>query len=323
MSGYRLVMLPPQDELTRQWAERITEALPEVSVVVAETDAEATAALADAEAAYGTLSRSQLEAAGRLRWLQAPAAAPPAGYFFDALVDHPVVVTNFRGIYNDHVATHAVAMVLALARGFPRYVLGQARARWDPIRTAEGVVHLPEATVLVVGLGGIGSEIARMMKAFGTRVIATDARVTDGSPLVDEVAPPAELDRLIPEADFVVLTVPHTPETEGMIGARRLSMMKSTAHLVNIGRGMTVRLDDLVQSLERGEIAGAGLDVFEEEPLPPDHPLWAMSNVLLTPHVAVAGPYIDERRFAVLADNAARFAAGEPLLNVVDKAHWF
>ncbi|HVR33674.1 MAG TPA: D-2-hydroxyacid dehydrogenase [Acidimicrobiia bacterium] len=323
MSGYRLVMLPPQDELTRRWAEQISEGLPEVSVVVAESDAEAIAALADAEAAYGTLSRAQLEAARRLSWLQAPAAAPPAGFFFDALVAHPVVVTNFRGIYNDHVATHAVAMVLALARGFPRYVLEQARGRWDPIRTAEGVVHLPEATVLVVGLGGIGSEIARMMKTFGSRVIATDARVTDGSPVVDEVAPPAELDRLIPEADFVVLTVPHTPETEGMFNARRLSMMKSTAHLVNIGRGMTVRLDDLVSALERGEIAGAGLDVFEEEPLPTEHPLWAMSNVLLTPHVAVAGPYVDERRFAVLADNASRFGAGEPLLNVVDKAAWF
>lgn len=323
MSGYRLVMLPPQDDLTRQWADRIAEALPDVSVVVAETDPEATGALADAEAAYGTLSRAQLAVAAELRWLQAPAAAPPAGYFFDALVDHPVVVTNFRGIYNDHVATHAVAMVLALARAFPRYVVGQAEARWDPIRTAEGVVHLPEATVLVVGLGGIGSEIARLMKAFGTRVIATDARVTNGSSVVDEVAPPAELERLIPEADFVVLTVPHTPETEGLIDSRRLSMMKPTAHLVNIGRGMTVRLDDLVQSLERGEIAGAGLDVFEEEPLPPEHPLWGMSNVLLTPHVAVAGPYIDERRFSVLADNAARFWAGEPLLNVVDKAAWF
>ena len=323
MSGFRLVMLPPQDELTRMWAQQLAEALPAVTVVVAESDDEARAGLRDADAAYGTITEAQLAAADRLRWLQAPAAAPPAGYFFDALVDHPVAVTNFRGIYNDHVATHAVALVLALARGFQRYVPRQASGEWEPLREADAVVHLPEATVLVVGLGGIGAEIARMMKAFGSRVTATDARVLDPPPWVDEIAPPDQLDRLMGGADFVVLTVPHTPETEGLIDARRLALMKPTAHLVNIGRGMTVRLDDLVGALQRAEIAGAGLDVFEIEPLPPDHPLWTLPNVILTPHVAVAGPYIDDRRYGVLLDNATRFASGDPLVNVVDKAAWF
>ena len=323
MNRFRLVMLPPQDDVTRMWADQLAEALPAVTVVVAESDAEATDGLRDADAAYGTVTEAQLAVADRLRWLQAPAAAPPSGYFFDALVDHPVVVTNFRGIYNDHVATHAVALVLSLARGFHRYVPGQASGKWHPVREAEAVVHLPEATVLVVGLGGIGTEIARMMKTFGSRVTATDARVLDPPPWVDETAPPDQLDRLIGSADFVVLTVPHTPETEGLIDARRLALMKPTSYLVNIGRGMTVRLDDLVGALERGEIAGAGLDVFEVEPLPTDHPLWRLSNVILTPHVAVAGPYIDDRRFGVLLNNATRFASGDPLVNVVDKAAWF
>jgi phosphoglycerate dehydrogenase-like enzyme len=323
VTSYRLVMLPPQDDLTRAWAREIAAAVPEVSVVVAESSNEAITALGDAEAAFGTIDEEQLAAAPGLRWLQAPAAAPPAGYFFQALIDHPVVVTNFRGIYNDHVAIHAVALALALARGFHRYLPGQARGRWEPVRTADAVVHLPEATVLVVGLGGIGGEIARMMKAFGCRVTATDARVVESPEYVDELRAPDELDDLLPGADIVVLTVPHTPATEGLMDARRFALMPRHAHLVNIGRGMTVRLDDLVDALERGVIAGAGLDVFEIEPLPADHPLWRMPNVLLTPHVAVAGPYVDERRLSVIVENARRFAAGDDLVNAVDKAAWF
>jgi len=316
-------MLPPQDDVTRAWGARLARDMPEVDIAVPESDVEALLEVGDADAAFGTIMEEQLVAAKRLRWLQAPAAAPPAGYFFDALVEHPVVVTNLRGIYNDHVATHAVAMLLALARGFHRYLPSQAEGRWEPLRTDDAVVHLPEATVLVVGLGGIGAEIARMVKTFGCRVIATDARVEEPPPWVDELAAPYDLDRLLPDADFVVLTIPHTPETEGLIDTRRLSMMKRTAFLINIGRGMTVRLDDLVAALRDGVIRGAGLDVFEIEPLPGDHALWGLSNVVLTPHVAATGPYLNERRYEVLLENARRFSAGKPLVNVVDKAAWF
>jgi phosphoglycerate dehydrogenase-like enzyme len=316
-------MLPPQDDVTRAWGVRLAHLLPEVDVGVPESDDEALLEIVDADAAFGTITEEQLVASEGLRWLQAPAAAPPAGYFFDALIEHSVVVTNLRGIYNDHVATHAVAMVLALARGLHRYLPAQAEGRWEPCRTEDSVVHLPEATVLVVGLGGIGSEIARMVKAFGCRVTATDARVDEPPPWVDELAAPADLDRLIPDADFVVLTVPHTPETEGLIDARVLSRMKGTAFLVNIGRGMTVKLTDLVAALRDGVIRGAGLDVFEIEPLPQDHALWGLPNVVITPHVAATGPYLDERRFEVLLENARRFGAGKPLVNVVDKSAWF
>jgi phosphoglycerate dehydrogenase-like enzyme len=147
--------------------------------------------------------------------------------------------------------------------------------------------------------------------------------VDEPPPWVDELAAPADLDRLIPDADFVVLTVPHTPETEGLIDARVLSRMKGTAFLVNIGRGMTVKLTDLVAALRDGVIRGAGLDVFEIEPLPQDHALWGLPNVVITPHVAATGPYLDERRFEVLLENARRFGAGKPLVNVVDKSAWF
>ena len=134
---------------------------------------------------------------------------------------------------------------------------------------------------------------------------------------------PERLDDLLPRADFVIMTVPHTPETEGMMDRQRLRRMKPSAFLINIGRGMTVRLDDLVAALEAGEIAGAGLDVYEIEPLPADHALWSAPNVLLTPHTAGFGPYLDDRRLDILLDNCRRFAKDEPLRNIVDKSTWF
>jgi phosphoglycerate dehydrogenase-like enzyme len=155
------------------------------------------------------------------------------------------------------------------------------------------------------------------------RVIGVDARQHDTPPGVAELHRPDHLDELLPRADFVILTIPHTPETEGLMNAARFARMKSTAFFINIGRGRTTRLDDLVQALQSGTIAGAGLDVYEVEPLPAEHPLWDAPNVLLTPHTAGFGPYLDDRRLAILLDNSRRFLRREPLVNVVDKARWF
>ena len=291
--------------------------------MVAEHKDQAEREITDADAAYGTLPDGVLEKAEKLRWLQAPAAAPPAGYYTEALIKHPVTVTNFRGIYNDHIAAHIMAFVLAFARGLQQYLPRQLVHTWTPKEEAARTVHLPEATALIVGVGGIGGEMARHCAGFGMRVIGVDARQETEPEGVAELHGPDALDDLLPRADFVIMTVPHTPETEGMMNAARLERMKRTAFLINIGRGMTVKLDDLVTALERGEIAGAGLDVFETEPLPADHPLWTAPGALLTPHVADTGPYLDERRFNVLLENCRRFAARKPLLNVVDKERWF
>src|SRR5512140_3283650 len=154
-----LLMLPSTEVPTQEWAQAIAAAAPGVQVVVAADRAEALRLLPQADAAFGTLDPELLAHAKKLVWLQAPQAAPPAGYFSPELVAHPVQVTNFRGIYNDHVATHAVAMLLALARGLPRYVRQQARGEWIRHLADEEVLHLPESTVLVVGVGGIGAEI--------------------------------------------------------------------------------------------------------------------------------------------------------------------
>lgn len=318
-----LIMLPPADEYTEPWARAVAAAAPVLRVIVAPDRAAAMRLLPEAEAAFGTLDAEMLASAPKLKWLQAPMAAPPAGYFFPELVAHPVQVTNFRGIYNDHVAIHAVAMLLALARNLHTYMRQQPRAEWTRHLADSDILHLPQSTTLVVGVGGIGAEIGRMLRAFGTRVIGVDPRRSEPSEGMDAIHPPQHLDRLLPLADAVVLTLPHTPESEGLIDARRLALMRPQALLVNIGRGATVQLDPLVDALRLRRLGGVALDVFETEPLPPAHPLWQEPRALLTPHVAVVGPYIPERRLEVLRDNARRFAAGLPLNNLVDKALWY
>jgi phosphoglycerate dehydrogenase-like enzyme len=319
-----MLFLPPQSEKTREWAKTVAEACPELEVIVPETREGAEQAIALAEGAYGTIPKELLPRAGHLRWLQAPQAAPPAGYYYPELIAHPVAITNFREIYNDHIAAHIMSFVLAFARGLHVYLPQQLRREWKPApREDDTVVHLPEATALIVGVGGIGAEAARLAATFGIKVIGIDERRPDKPEGVAEMHRAAALDAQLPRADFVILTVPHTPETEGFFNRARFQRMKRTAFFINIGRGMTTKLDDLVAALNAGEIAGAALDVYEIEPLPASHPLWTMPNVLLTPHTAGHGPYLDDRRREVLVDNARRFVAGRQLRNVVDKARWF
>jgi phosphoglycerate dehydrogenase-like enzyme len=319
----KIVMLPTQTDIFRDWGRRLVRDFPQATVVVAETEDEASRHIGVAEMAIGTLPPNLLAKAGQLRVLQSHQAAPPAGYYYPELIAHPLTVTNMREIYNDHIGAHIMAFVLAFARGFQYYIPQQLRREWAPRPEDTGIVHLPEATMLIVGVGGIGAEAARLAAAFGIKVIATDARRTAPPPAVAELHSPEHLDDLLPRADFVVLTVPHTPATEGFMHRDRFRRMKPSAFFINIGRGKTTRLDDLVAALRAKEIAGAGLDVFEQEPLPADHPLWTLPNVLITPHMAGYGPYLWERRYEIIRDNVRALIEGKPLRNVVDKRAWF
>jgi phosphoglycerate dehydrogenase-like enzyme len=329
--NFRLLVLPPQTDRTRALSKLIATAVPEVNVVTAETEEDAKREIATADAAYGTLPPQILRLAQRLRWLQAAQAAPPAGYYHSELVAHPVTVTNLRGIFADRIPAHIMAYVLAFARGLHVYVRRQHERRWDRHNPAP-VVYLPAATALIVGVGSIGSETARLCAAFGMRVIGVDPRQNSAveglgaeasaKAAVHEMHPPGRLDRVLPLADFVILTMPHTPKTEGLFDFERFRRMKPSAFFINIGRGMTTKLDDLNRALREGVIAGAGLDVYEIEPLPEDHPLWTAPNTLLTPHVAADGPSLDAARNDIIIENARRFAAGQSLINVVDKAEW-
>ena len=321
----KFVFLPPHFDPIPEWLPRLRTEVPEVAFVAPETDADALRELADADAAFGTMTPELVAAAGRLRWLQAPAAAPPAGFYFPELIAHPALVTNFREIYNDHLSHHILALMLAFAKQLHRYRDLQLRRLWEPLGGADGgEIFLPDASAVIVGLGGVGTETARLCKELGMRIVAVDARRTEAPPGVDELHPPERLDAVLGGGDFVILTIPHTPRTEGLFDAAKFRLMKDSAIFINVGRGMTTRLDDLDAALRAGRIGGAGLDVFELEPLPRDHPLWDAPNTIITPHVAAAsGAHLDQRRYAIVRDNLQRFVAGRPLRNLVDKSLWF
>ena len=321
----KFVFLPPQSDPIPEWLPRLRAEAPEIAFVAPENDADALRELADADAAFGTMTPELVAAAGRLRWLQAPAAAPPAGFYFPELIAHPAQVTNFREIYNDHLSHHILALVLAFAKQLHRYGDQQRRRLWEPLGGADGgEIFLPDTTAVIVGLGGVGTETARLCRELGMRIVAVDARRTEAPPWVDELHPPERLDAVLGGGDFVILTIPHTPRTEGLFDAAKFRLMKDSAIFINVGRGMTTRLDALDAALRAGRIGGAGLDVFELEPLPPAHPLWDAPNTIITPHVAAAsGAHLDERRYAIVRDNLQRFIAGRPLRNLVDKALWF
>ena len=319
--------MPPQTEHQRSWAARIADTLPDFDVVLPANAEDAKREIVDAEAAFGNLPADALAGATKLRWLQSPQAAPPPGYYHDELIAHPVTVTNFRGIYNDHISAHIMMMVLALSRGLPGYMRAKARHDYEKDANDAPFIFLPDSTAVIVGVGGIGGDTALHCKGFGMHVIAVDPRVGEPPAGVDELFPVGQLSSVIGRADFVLVTMPHTPENKGLFNAEMFAHMKSTAYFVNIGRGPTTVLDDLAAAIENGVIAGAGLDVYETEPLPAEHKLWDLDNVVLTPHLAAkedeGGANLNQRRSDLLLDNARRFAAGEELLNVVDKSLWF
>ena len=315
--------MPPQDDLKLWFATRLADTLSEYEVASPETDEEAIEAIATADAAMGWVPPAALEGAQRLKWLHNPDAGPFFGYYYPELLEHRVTITNPRGIYFDHISHHIMMFVLALSRGMPWYVDAQRRRVWDKEARKSRYVYLGEATALINGVGGIGHETARLCHELGMEVIGIEPRPEHHVPYV-ELRTPDELDDVLPRADFVISTVPHTPETEGMFNAKRFRLMKDSAYFINVGRGKVCKIDDLADAIEGGDIAGCGLDVFEEEPLPSEHKLWGLPNVLMTPHVAVKdAENIPERRFQVLLDNARRFLNEEPLNNIVDKSKWY
>ena len=312
-----------------------------VEFVNATTAEEALAAMKGADGFLGKITPAMLDRADRLQWLQTFTASLEH-YMFPALVEHPCVMTNMRGLFGDVIADQVMGYVLCFARNLHTYIRRQVEHRYEPlggesarVNNASGpgtvnamdraTIFLPDATMGIVGLGAIGAEIARRAMAFGMEVCAVDrfperTKPPEGAEWVEGMD---ALPDLLAESDFVVIAAPHTPETVGLFDVATISRMKRTAYLINIGRGAIVVLDDLVAALRRGEIAGAALDVYEVEPLPGDHPLWDFPNVILTPHTAGYSPAIARRHLETLVENVGRFARGEPLLNVVDKALWF
>jgi phosphoglycerate dehydrogenase-like enzyme len=299
------------------WIPRLKEAAGDVTYQFAATEQEAIQEIQDSDAFFGTVTPAILSAAQNLQWIQTPMAGLER-YFFPALIEHPVIVTNMRGIFHDMIPDHVLSYILCFSRDLHTAIRRQLQRTWAP-RDLK-VVHLPESTLGIVGLGGIGYGVAQRAAPHGMRIIAVDPRREDKPPEVAELWRPERLDDLLDEADFVAICAPETPETRGLFGASKFSKMKRSAFFINVGRGRVVRLDPLVEALRSGQIAGAALDVFEQEPLPADHPLWGMDNVIITPHTAGVSAHDEDRRLDLLAENLKRFQAGQPLLNQVNKS---
>ena len=314
MSFKILLLSPDADE---SWPEKIRQAVPGAVAKAFRDPQDALTDIEDADAAYGTVPPELLARAKQLRWICAARAGLGGDWFYDALVQSDVVVTNMRGSYNEHLSAHAVAFVLALARRFDHYL---PQKQWQ---RGPQMIDLPSQTVLIVGVGGAGSEASTLCATLGMRVLGADPRVTDPPTGMAELFTPDRLQERLGEADFVILTTPETPETLGMFNARLFARMKRGSYFITISRGRCVITEDLIVALQSGQLAGAGLDVADPEPLPPDSPLWGMPNVLITPHVGIYGTPYRQKWEELLLENCRRFANNEPLLNVVDKEKWY
>ena len=298
--------------------EAIQAVSSEVDVLNIVNEGQVLEVIAEIDAMYGRITPELLACAKKLRWIQTPMAGLEH-YMFPALAESDVTLSNMQGIYSDNIADHVMGYILMFARGFHLFLRQQLERNWAK---EVPVIHLADKTLGVVGLGGIGTAVAKRGAAAEMHVIATNAVEIEKPDFVDTLWGIDRLDNLLSESDFVVSCVPHTPETFKLINTDQFKRMKESAYLINISRGVVVDLAALTDALLAGEIAGAGLDVFETEPLPADHPLWDMENVIITPHTAGAGPHTADRRIEVVTANLRRFVAGETVRNVVDKNRW-
>lgn len=300
--------LPPE------YVDQLRARFPDVEFTQARTHDELAEAIAGAEVAFSSLVREDVYARARkLRWIHSSAAGV-GGTLFPALVASDVVLTNSRGIQSAAIAEHILAMVLAWRRGIHVAVRRQTRRTWaqDDL-TSLAPVPLGETRVLIVGMGSIGEATAALFRGIGMRVEGVRRRARDGQPGAEG------LPDLLPHADIVAITLPHTPETNRLFDAAMLARMKAGSLLINIGRGRIIDEAALIEGLKAGRPGGAALDVFEREPLSPDSPLWDRENVIVSPHVAGFGADFWQSVVDLFARNLERWRGGQPLENVVDK----
>jgi phosphoglycerate dehydrogenase-like enzyme len=298
---------------------RLREVAGEVELRFATTTEELQRALDGADVLLGwdfraVALRDAWSHAADLRWIHWSGAGVDAA-LFPELVSGDVVLTNSRGVFDRAMAEYVLGLILSFAKDLPRTVVSQTRRRWD-YRLSE---NIEGRRVLVVGFGSIGRSIARLLVGVGMEVTAVSRRPVADDPEFGTVHGTRDLSALLADADYVVNVLPLTRETNRIFGAEEFELMKPTARFLNVGRGATVDEAALVAALEAGAISGAALDVFETEPLPTDSPLWTMSGVIVSPHMA--GDYLEFHTdlAAVFLDNLERYRAGKPLLNVVDK----
>jgi phosphoglycerate dehydrogenase-like enzyme len=305
--------------------DSLAATVPQTQFIFAKDVASAAAAASDADVIVGLASYPGVcepeivNAAHQLRWILSLSAGVERCFAVPSVRERNLLITNMRGVDSAAIGEHAIAMALALARGFGAFFADQPKGRWTPEDdTLSRLQTLTGKTLLVVGLGGIGTEVASRAHALGMTVVATRASGHGGPDYVSYVGTPEELLKLARTADVVVNAAPLTTETTRIFNAGFFGVMKPTAFFINVARGGSVVTDDLVAALNQGRIAGAGLDVVEPEPLPPGHPLWHARNVIITPHISSQTDIPNEARWVLVRENLRRYAAGEKMLSVVD-----
>lgn len=293
---------------------------PGVQVVGVSTGEEAAREVADAQALIGFCDEALLSAAPQIFWVQVYSAGVDHCVTVPQMHEGNKILTNGQKIGSPALAEHAIAMMMALARGFDVYHASQAQGEWQrEVDLGSGeFLELEGRTVLIVGLGGIGTQVAKRAYGLGMRVIATRGSRREGPDYVDYVGLSHEVNALAGQADVVINTAPLTDQTRGMFDAEFFAAMKPTAYFISVGRGGSTVTADLIAAIESGEIAGAGLDVTDPEPLPADHPLWLTPRVIITPHTAGRSDRSRDRLYLLVQENLRRYVAGEPLYSVVD-----
>jgi phosphoglycerate dehydrogenase-like enzyme len=301
---------------------RLQDAFPSFTFVQLEDYDRVPAEIVDTDVFIGwSLRPDQLASAKRLKWIHSPAAAIHQ-LMYPELLNSSVVITNSTGVHGPVVAEHAIAVLLAMAKRLPQAMRYQEKKIWSQEilwnerprpREVDG------ATVAVVGLGGIGREFTVRAKALGMRVLGVRENPGKGAGPADAVFSPEQIEEVLPQADYVLLCTPVTPATRHIINAARLKKMKPDAYLINVARGTLIDEPALIAALKERRIAGAALDVFEEEPLPADSEFWTFDNVLITPHTAAVTEKLWDRHCELIVENLRRFLDGRPLLNQVDK----
>jgi phosphoglycerate dehydrogenase-like enzyme len=314
--GWRPPRIVLIDEEMLELRPALQQAAPGVKLI--EASAATPKEVAAADAAIGVCSAEVLGRAKQLQWIQWPAAGVDRCVQQPVLHERHLLLTNLQRTMGPSMAEHVLGMMFALSRHFDYFLKEQQQSHWAREDTTPQLVDLDGKTVLVVGLGGIGTEVARRAHALGMRVTATRASGRTGPDFVSYVGLPDELPKLARDADFIVNCAPLTPQTTGIFNREFFAALKPGAYFISVGRGRSTVTADLIAALSSGRLAGAGLDVVDPEPLPADSPLWHLPNVLITPHISAATPVSAEQRKSVLVENLRRYAAGEPMISVVD-----
>jgi len=285
------------------------------ATIISATNSDLAAKIADADAIISPPNAATFGSAPNLKWVQTQSAGVER--YAPALRDRPVTLTNCKIVQGPNIADHAMALLLSMTREMPRALAFKAKEEWG--RSDFRMTELSGKTAVIIGVGGIGMQIAQRAHGFGMNVIGVDPKDISYTFMIKKIVPPDRLDTVLPEADVVFVSAPLTDQSRHMMGDRQFQLMKKGAYFVAVSRGDLYDTSALVKALDSKHLAGAGLDVTSPEPLPKGHPLWKFENVIITPHVAGGSDIVNNRRMALYKENIRRFLAGEPMLNVVDK----